>query len=60
MLGIRGVMYLAPCWTITVRGCAVIAVFGLTCDSLVAQGGNEHIGNDHAQSQSEGKNVTTR
>lgn len=51
-------MYLAPCWTTTVRGYAVIQVFGLTCASLIAQGANECIGNDHAQSHSEGKNMT--
>jgi hypothetical protein len=56
--GIRGVMYLAPCWTTTVRGYAVIPVFGLTCASLIAQGANECIGNNHAQSHSEGKNIT--
>ena len=55
--GIRGVMYLAPCWTTTVRGNAVIPVFGLTCASLTAQGENECIGNDHAQSHSEGKYI---
>jgi hypothetical protein len=58
MPGVRGVMYLAPCWTTTVRGYAVITAFGLTCASLIAQGANECIGNDHAQSHSEGKNMT--
>src|SRR6266699_3297330 len=51
-------MYLAPCWTTTVRGYAVIPVFGLTCASPIAQGANERIGNGHAQSHSEGKNIT--
>lgn len=50
-------MYLAPCWTTTVRGCAVIPVLELTRASLVTQGGNEHIRNDRAQSLSEGKNM---
>lgn len=50
-------MYLAPCWTTTVRGYAVVLVFGLTCASLVTQGANECIGNGHAQSHSEGKKM---
>jgi hypothetical protein len=51
-------MYLVPCWTTTVRGYAIVPVFGLTCTSLIAQGANECIGNDHAQSHSEGENIT--
>ncbi len=39
----------------TVRDSAVIPVFRLTRTSPVAQGANEHIGNDHAQPRSEGK-----
>ena len=50
-------MYLAPCWTTTVRGCAVIPVLELTRASLVTQGGNEHIRDGRAQSLSEGKNM---
>ena len=50
-------MYLAPFWTTTVRGYAVIPVFGLTCVSLIAQGANECIGNYYPQSHSEGKNI---
>jgi hypothetical protein len=38
-----------------VHDSAVIPVFGLTCTSLVAQGANERIGDDHVQPRSEGK-----